>query len=175
MFLKLVYLISLHRNANQLSTITTQLPAIKVLNPNMLATESIVVRMLAFTLTLLIPQLVLCFNEGNIHLLEDEISDALRSCSLNRPNRQRRSSEYSHIDGKQATNVYYHERRDQGNRIHVLNGTDYDYMGYGGGDVGEKYIKTKPQPALKYNNNSKDILYRNKRQFLTKDSDQVCF
>ncbi|CAH4030378.1 unnamed protein product [Pieris brassicae] len=129
--------------------------------------------MFAITLILLIP--VLC-HEGNIHLLEEEISEALRSCSLDLPkSRQRRSNNYSRIDGnKENHNQYYHERRNnsQENRIHVLNGTDYDYMGFGAGDVGEKYIKTIPRPALNYNNNSNDI-YRNKRDFLTKDTDQI--
>ncbi|XP_022128532.2 odorant-binding protein 59a-like [Pieris rapae] len=130
--------------------------------------------MFAITLTLVIP-LVLCANEGNIHLLEEEISEALRSCSLEVPKtRQRRSNNYTRIDGnKENHNQYYHERRNnsQENRIHVLNGTDYDYLGFGAGDVGEKYIKTLPRPALNYNNNSNDI-YRNKRDFLSKNTDQ---
>ncbi|CAF4808314.1 unnamed protein product [Pieris macdunnoughi] len=129
--------------------------------------------MFAITLTLLIP-LVLC-HEGNIHLLEEEISEALRFCSLEVPkSRQRRSNNYTRIDGnKENHNQYFHERRNnsQENRIHVLNATDYDYMGFGAGDVGEKYIKTIPRPVLNYNNNS-NYVYRNKRDFLAKDTDQ---
>ncbi|CAK1552506.1 unnamed protein product [Leptosia nina] len=119
------------------------------------------------TLLLSIPILVICTNDGNIHLLEEEIASAIHSCSLDIPKTRQRRSEESRIDGntRQDTNQYYHERRSGQNQMHVLNGTDYDYMGYGEGDVGEKFIKTLPRPALSNNgtNNSDNALYRNKR------------
>ncbi|VVD04425.1 unnamed protein product [Leptidea sinapis] len=79
------------------------------------------------------------------------------------------------------SNQYSHERRNlsDSNQIHVLNGTDYDYVGFGAGDVGEKYLKTIPRPALGYNKNTTDSnisLYRSKRSdnlMGTVDSDQV--
>ncbi|XP_038211304.1 uncharacterized protein LOC119831833 [Zerene cesonia] len=147
-----------------------------------------------FVLVPLLTTLVACTGEGNIHLMEEEIEDAIRSCSINierfrnskNLNRSRRSynniESYPRIDSntKQETNIYDHERRNatERNQIYVLNGTDYDYLGYGAGDAGEKLIKTIPRPALgngSYNNSHRIRFNRNKRSeyFLgTDDSDQ---
>ncbi|XP_045501581.1 uncharacterized protein LOC123698845 [Colias croceus] len=147
-----------------------------------------------YRLIILVPlltALVSCTGEGNIHLMEEDIEEAIRSCSINTERfknnkygkRSRRSNNesYPRIDSnmKQESNIYDHERRNttERNQIHVLNGTDYDYLGYGAGDKGEKLIKTIPRPALGKNyNSSNDIRsYRNKRSesFLgTDDSDQ---
>lgn len=143
----------------------------------------------AIVLLALIPALVTSSGDGNIHLLEEEIAGAIHSCNLpGKESRQRRSDEYGYdydrtprIDGnnKQDANQYGHERRntsDLRDQIHVLNATDYDYTGYGAGNVGEKYVNTIPRPANGgvYSNDTSNNRTRRSEPLLSKDdSDQV--
>lgn len=100
--------------------------------------------------------------DGNIHLLEDEIAVAMKACVLPTKSNQKlkRSTDYNYrykkrggggIDNTEKTsNLYDHERRntsDLGDEISVLNGTDYDYEGYGSGDAGEKLLESVPRQA----------------------------
>ncbi|KAI8420224.1 hypothetical protein MSG28_008769 [Choristoneura fumiferana] len=117
----------------------------------------------AIVILALLPVLTTCIGDGNIHLLEDEIEEALRSCSnigdesKENNQRSRRSDDEQYSDrtaridnAKQDLNQYGHERRNTTglkDQMHVLNATDYDYGGYGSGSGGEKLVKAVPRPA----------------------------
>lgn len=126
--------------------------------------------MLRLAILVLLPVLATSSSDvsGNIHLLEEEVATAIKSCTGD-GNRQRRSDEYGNedpymdrtprIDGnnRQHTNQYNHERRNTSqtrDQIHVLNATDYDYGGYGAGNAGERYVNSVPRPALGSNYNN---------------------
>ncbi|XP_063626796.1 uncharacterized protein LOC134798320 [Cydia splendana] len=146
-----------------------------------------------FAILSLLPVLISCAGDGNIHLLEDEIAEALRSCSVpgddSKETRQRRSEEYGYdeqyadrtprIDNnsKPETNQYGHERRNTSmkEQIHVLNATDFDYGGYGAGNGGERLVNTVPRPAIGADSGNMTSLNRTRRSepLLNKpDSDQ---
>nr|QIJ45740.1 odorant binding protein [Glyphodes pyloalis] len=113
--------------------------------------------MLGLVLLSLIPALVKCSGEGNIRLLEEDVATAMKACIQPPDNkdaptqRQRRSEDYPRIDSNDnaGQNLYAHERRnttDLRDQLYVLNGTDYDYGGYGGSN-GEKFVTTVPYLA----------------------------
>lgn len=150
-------------------------------------------RILFVVLTL--PTLALCSGDGNIHLLEEEIAAALKSClqiqeiySKENIKRLRRAADTFSSkhrspridDTNQEINPYNHVRRNDSfeNQIYILNDTDYDYMGYKEGDKGEKFIKNVPKHALNktnknYNNASNKRVRRNEPLLSKYDSDQV--
>ena len=142
----------------------------------------------------MLPTLALCSGEGNIHLLEEEVASALKSClqiqdiyGKESVKRQRRADVYSNnertprIDNtNKEINPYNHVRRNDSfqNKIHVLNDTDYDYLGFKSGDGDEKYIKSVPKPALnnankKHVNGSNKRIRRNEPLLSKDDNDQV--
>lgn len=122
-----------------------------------------------FLCGLLLPSLVASSGEGNLHLLEEEIANAMRACTTpgkDNSSRQQRSAQYNsddnqypvqpRIDGndQQELNQYNHERRntsDIKDQMHVLNATDYDYEGYSNGGAasgGEKLVNSVARPAI---------------------------
>lgn len=140
----------------------------------------------------LLPAWVASSGEGNIKLLEDEVAVALKSCTYPEDTavskepankeRQRRSDDYDgspRIDNNMKEgNRYSHERRnsnDSGDQIMVMNATDYDYEGYGTGNMGEKLLTSAPRPAYNnVNNNNNTSRTRRSESLLNKpDSDQV--
>lgn len=89
-------------------------------------------------------------NEGNLHLMEEEIAAAIETCNYDvdkdtsRNQRQRRSkytNETRSIDNdrQSSPNLYDHKRRnvtiDTDEKLYVLNATDYDHNGYNYGNV----------------------------------------
>lgn len=150
----------------------------------------------AIIILTLLPVLVTCIGDGNIHLLEEEIEEALRSCSntgdesKENNHRSRRSDDYEQYsdrtpridNAKQDLNQYGHERRNTTGlnyQMHVLNATDYDYAGYGSGNGGEKLVKAVPRPVNggDYGNmTGSENVSRTRRSeplFNTPDPDQV--
>lgn len=145
----------------------------------------------------LLPALVACSGEGNIRLLEEEVAVALKSCAIPTENansketagngRQRRSdNSYDDSpridDNMKLGNRYSHERRntsDGRDQIQVVNASDYDYDGYGSGNMGEKLLTSVPKSATTGNSNgniSSANSARTKRSdplFNKEDSDQV--
>ncbi|XP_026763447.1 uncharacterized protein LOC113521959 [Galleria mellonella] len=111
----------------------------------------------AALLLILLPCFLSCAGEGNIHLLEEEVAAALKSCyapkvEQNTNNqRQRRSEDYPRLDSPRNINQYGHEIRNTSDlreqNISVLNATDYDYGGYGTGSGGEKLVTSAPRAA----------------------------
>lgn len=141
----------------------------------------------------LLPAWVTCSGEGNIRLLEDEVAVALKACSYPEDTistkdpvskeRQRRSDDvYDDSpridDNMKQGNQYSHERRntdDSQDQLQVINATDFDYDGYGSGNMGEKLLKSVPRPAVR-NNSSMNNTTRKRRSepLLNKpESDQV--
>lgn len=128
--------------------------------PNILVSDFINLAMVGGVATgillTLLPTLVYCSGEGNIRLLEDEVASALKACSeVENPSREtqrheRSADESTRIDAgnKQGSNQYSHERRnvtDVRDQMFVINSTDYDYEGYGSGNVGEKLMNPMPR------------------------------
>ncbi|KAL0820566.1 hypothetical protein ABMA28_006414 [Loxostege sticticalis] len=128
----------------------------------------------------LVPALVKCSGEGNIRLLEEEVATAMKACAVPSEDpkdaanqRQRRSEDYPSVDNNDnntGQNVYSYERRvlnlsDVRDQMYILNSTDYDYVGYGAGSAGEKYLLTVPRPASgrSYYGNSSDNANRTRR------------
>lgn len=145
-----------------------------------------------------LPILSLCSGEGNIHLLEEEVAAALKSCSQvhdkehgkNNYKRQKRSELISYqyntpridANNKQEVNPYNHVRRNNSflNQIYILNDTDYDYSGYNVGSNGEKFIKSVPKPALgnvniTNNNNTGYKKIKRNDPLLSKDNAKVLY
>ncbi|CAH2267010.1 jg6709 [Pararge aegeria aegeria] len=124
---------------------------------------------MAVILLLMLPVLTSCASDGNIHLLEEDVAVALKTCYVNgeasdNTKRQRRTSENyddpsPRIDAytKQDANLYDHERRNTSscyNQIHVLNGSNAERSDYWAGDGKERFVNTKPSPATgSYYNN----------------------
>ncbi|XP_075981008.1 uncharacterized protein LOC142979756 [Anticarsia gemmatalis] len=121
----------------------------------------------------LLPVLVASAGEGNIRLLEDEVAVALKACTYPTDSthtkepvaneRQRRRRSENDYDGspkiddstKQGSR-YSHERRntsDSRDQLLVVNATDYDYDGYGSGNMGEKLLTSAPKSATTGNSN----------------------
>lgn len=133
----------------------------------------------AILTALLIPVVLASSNEGNIHLLEEDIASAIKACTNDdinenanqRPKRYVLSNHSPRIDGtSQETNLYGHERRntnDTNEKIHVLNATDYDYGGYGEGNRGEKLVNEVPRNATNRTKRSEPLINK-------PDTDQVC-
>lgn len=147
--------------------------------------------MFAAVLLTLLPALVASTGDGNIRLLEEDIAAAIKACIPPKESRQRRSDEFGYddqygdktprIDGntKLENNQYSHERRNSSdikNQMQVLNATDYDYAGYGAGNVGERVVNTVPRPANGggYSNDTSLNRTRRNEPLLNKDdADQV--
>ncbi|CAH0401219.1 unnamed protein product [Chilo suppressalis] len=120
---------------------------------------------IVFVVLSLLPVLVRCSGDGNIRLLENEVEEALKSCTLlpddslkDNNARQRRSNEYTRIDFNDSTigqNQYGHEKRnstDMKEQMYVLNATygnnDYEYGNAGiGNSNGEKFVSSAPRLA----------------------------
>ncbi|KAJ8717948.1 hypothetical protein PYW07_005878 [Mythimna separata] len=140
----------------------------------------------------LLPAWVASSGEGNIKLLENEVAIALKACTYPEETtaskdvskeRQRRSDDYDgspRIDNNMKEgNRYSHERRnnDSGDQMMVLNATDYDYEGYGTGNMGEKLLTSVPRPASpnlhnNINNNNTSRTRRSEPLLNKPDSDQ---
>lgn len=133
----------------------------------------------AILTALFIPVVLVSSNEGNLHLLEEDIASAIKTCTNdniieNAKQRPKRYIYYNHsprIDGtSQETNLYGHERRntnDTNEKIHVLNATVYDYGGYGEGNKGEKLVHEVPRNATNRTKRSEPLINK-------PDTDQVC-
>lgn len=141
----------------------------------------------------LLPAWVACSGEGNIKLLEDEVAVALKACTYPedtvvskehvRKERQRRSDNTYDGSPRIDNNMkegsrYSHERRStdtSGDQMLVINATDYDYEGYGSGNMGEKLLTSVPRPAAnnKVNNNYTGRTRRSEPLLNKHDSDQV--
>ncbi|KAJ8717297.1 hypothetical protein PYW08_005696 [Mythimna loreyi] len=138
----------------------------------------------------LLPAWVASSGEGNIKLLENEVAVALKACTYPEgtvtkdpasKERQRRSDDYDgspRIDNNMKDgNRYSHEKRntnDSGDQMVTLNATDYDYEGYGTGNMGEKLLTSVPRPASPHfhNNNNNTSRTRRSEPLLKPDSDQ---
>ncbi|XP_028174929.1 uncharacterized protein LOC114363418 isoform X1 [Ostrinia furnacalis] len=140
---------------------------------------------IAVVILSLVPALVRCSGEGNIKLLEEDVTTAMKACAVPGDvakdaanQRQRRSEDYPRIDnGSYGQNLYAHERRnisDLRDQMYVLNATDYDYGGYGAGSEGEKFLTTVPRPAGRdYNSSYNENRTKRSEPLLNKpDTDQ---
>ncbi|XP_050352482.1 uncharacterized protein LOC126774875 isoform X2 [Nymphalis io] len=122
----------------------------------------------------MLPILVSCAGDGNIHLMEEDVAAALNSCTqihdkenskdIGKRHRRFDIDSYNYqiprIDAntKEDVNPYVHPRRNTDSlvQMHVLNGSDYDYTGYGTGDEGEKFSNSVPRPVMHNNYESND-------------------
>nr|QGH51241.1 putative odorant binding protein 5 [Conopomorpha sinensis] len=102
--------------------------------------------LVAAVLLTLLP-LVRCSGEGNVHLLEDEVVNAMKACVTDEARQKRSDYVYRYqtksIDETQQTkNQYGHERRNISDNIQlvVLNATEYDYEG---DNDGEKMVANR--------------------------------
>ncbi|XP_004922484.1 uncharacterized protein LOC101746932 [Bombyx mori] len=130
------------------------------------------------------PTLILCSGQGNIQLLEDEISIALKSCAitdLGAGTRQKRSNNlYNNggLDGnsKQTSKKYILERRNTDGRreqIYKINTTDDDFENDAPNEK-QWFSFSSPQMGGAHHYNSRK-LYRAKRNeplFNKSDTDQ---
>ncbi|XP_046970343.1 uncharacterized protein LOC124537514 [Vanessa cardui] len=145
----------------------------------------------------MLPILVSCSGDGNIHLMEEDVAAAINSCnhiydkeySKDSGKRQRRfdtdsyNNQIPRIDANtnEDVNPYVHTRRNSNtfSQMHVFNGSDNNYTGYGAGNVGEKFVNSIPRPAIrKYKNNGNhsnaqnDRVKRNEMLINKNDNDQ---
>ncbi|XP_045777124.1 uncharacterized protein LOC123875379 [Maniola jurtina] len=148
--------------------------------------------MVTMIILFMLPVLISCSSDGNIHLLEEDIAIALRNCHVNDKTdenaRQRRTSDTFNdpspridANSKQEMNQYNHERRNtNSSKMHVLNGSNNDYSDYGAGDGGEKFVNTIPRPALGSTNTYPASTYANSARIkrneplISKDDNEQC-
>lgn len=143
-------------------------------------------------LLLTLPVLTSCSNDGNIHLLEEEVADALRTCQINdranqTVNRHRRTSNVyqdpsPRIDAnsKQDTNQYDHERRNTSfvKTKNGFNGSNFEYD-FEAADGEANYVYKIPKHAHRSDNantsNYDANSTRTKRNepLISKDSNEV--
>ncbi|XP_023942542.2 uncharacterized protein LOC112049039 [Bicyclus anynana] len=149
---------------------------------------------MAAVLLLVLPVLASCSNDGNIHLLEEDIAIALRNCYLNHEvkqtkeaKRQRRTSDdyedpLPRIDSQinPEINQYDHERRNTTYKMHVLNNSS-GYPDYGIRDGEEKLINLKPTShgnkmhnASTYNRYINSTRVKRNEPLMNKDDNDQC-
>nr|AII00994.1 odorant binding protein [Dendrolimus kikuchii] len=134
----------------------------------------------------LLPSFISCSGDGNIRILEDEIANALRVCTVSTNEgfanqRQRRSTQDQYVSRpriddslKTETNQYGHEKRDINNtrdQIYVINSNDYGYEGYNTPDTATKQF-TAVTPSVLSVNASMNRTRRNDPLLNKGDSDQ---
>lgn len=123
--------------------------------------------------------------DGNIHILKEEVSEALRSCSLEvnqkdgNIKRYRRYEENDNVppridaNSKQDKNQYNHERRhlNFSDQMDITNGSDVNNLD----DVGNKNLKVSQAISNSYNKTNSSIARhrRNERLLGNDDADQV--
>lgn len=137
---------------------------------------------------IILPALVICSNKGNIHLLEEDIAEAIRACTHNdseqivkRYNRSNRNMsnyyQYPHIDNKKNSNPYHHERRNTSDMMtpnNVTSISDNDLFGFV--NEYENQNNTGRTNFGNNNNNNNTFKRRNKRdeyQLNKNEDDQV--
>nr|XP_026494502.1 uncharacterized protein LOC113399566 [Vanessa tameamea] len=146
----------------------------------------------------MLPILVSCAGDGNIHLMEEDVAAAINSCnhihdkeySKDSGKRQRRFDVDSYnyqiprIDAntKEDINPYVHTRRNTNTlaQMHVSNGSDYDYTGYGAGNEEEKFVNSIPRPVKQnkykingnHSNTQNERVKRNEMLINKNDNDQ---
>ncbi|CAG5048924.1 unnamed protein product [Parnassius apollo] len=134
-------------------------------------------------LFLIIPTLISCASEGNIHLLEEEIAAAIRACTpndsvqntSNTNHRSRRSNkatcddEFRRIDSNtKFTNPYDHQRRNTSDMIEqkqIINITSIDFIGYENQSANENFNSSSQSydNSVNSTNTNNSSLNRTKR------------
>ncbi|CAH2089605.1 unnamed protein product [Euphydryas editha] len=119
--------------------------------------------------------IVSCTGDGNIHLLEEDVAEALRACSqisnkghrkINQ-SRQRRSDKNNYNDKipridantKEDVNPYSHSRRNTDTlyQMHTFNGSNYNNTGYEVGIKERKFNNSLPRQIIRNNNVTRNI------------------
>ncbi|XP_014365754.2 putative uncharacterized protein DDB_G0286901 [Papilio machaon] len=151
--------------------------------------------MLCIAVFLILPTLVICSSEGNIHLLEEEISEAIKACTNNeneqsyvkrytRSNRNTSNQyQYNRIENNMNSNPYHHERRNTNtiqdmmtpNNVSTI--SDNDLMAYDDKYENENFNNTgRNNFGNFYGNVNNTFQRRNKRNdhYLNKNEDDQC-
>ncbi|KPJ05786.1 hypothetical protein RR46_02308 [Papilio xuthus] len=148
--------------------------------------------MLCTAIFVLLPTLVICSSEGNIHLLEQEIGEAIKACidnvseesSIKRYTRSNRNTsnnyQYHQIENNKNSNPYNHERRNTSDMMtpnNVSTITDNDLLAYDDQYGNENFNNTgRNNYGNFYGNNNNTFKRRNKRNdhYLNNNEDDQC-
>ncbi|XP_041984699.1 uncharacterized protein LOC121737173 [Aricia agestis] len=129
--------------------------------------------MYSIALLLLILPYCLCSGEGNIHLMEEDIAAALKSCreTVRKTRHTNRYSDSSpRIDGGAERNQYNHERRNNtfSDKINILNGSYPE----DGRAYDDNFINHIPRPVHGHSYNASNYRAKRSESLFSKETDQ---